>query len=491
MLLAFDALLLSQALGRAVSVAKIIHGDSHSTLRVKVTSLLSPVSALTCKMSAMLAGGSPPDLILNRHCGECEFRDGCRQKASEKDDLSLLGGMTEKERKKLHGKGIFTITQLSFTFRPRRRPKRLRNRREKCHLALRALALRQRKTFIVGSPELKIDGTPVYLDVEGRPDRDFYYLIGLREKAAHGIVERSFWAGSAESERKAWRDFLAALADIERPSLFHYGSFETTFMRRMSERYGEPLPGSQAAGAIRTAVNLLSLVFAQVYFPTYSNGLTEVGSWVGFRWSGANPSGMQAIVWRSKWEQSGDPVAKQNLIAYNLEDCRALEVLTECVVRLCSSDARPNLENGTDPAAMLAESSSSQDRLLRRFTTPIGDLEVINKAARWDFQRDRVYIRTDQPLRRAAAKKRTRLAMNKSRRRQKLPVNKRVTCERLLAFFRNSSDYALGTFSHVCSGSGTGWARSHRRGNRVFGKGHGSPKKEERKSRQRLSSCNG
>ena len=53
-------------------------------------------------MSAMLAGGSPPDLILNRHCGECEFRDGCRQKALEKDDLSLLGGMTEKERKKLH-----------------------------------------------------------------------------------------------------------------------------------------------------------------------------------------------------------------------------------------------------------------------------------------------------------------------------------------------------------------------------------------------------
>src|SRR5437868_2992248 len=43
-----------------------------------------------------------------------------------------------------------------------------------------ALAIRERKIHIVGSPELKLQGTPVYLDVEGLPDRDFYYLIGLR-----------------------------------------------------------------------------------------------------------------------------------------------------------------------------------------------------------------------------------------------------------------------------------------------------------------------
>jgi hypothetical protein len=27
----------------------------------------------------------------------------------------------------------------------------------------------------VGSLELKLEGTPVYLDVEGLPDRNFYY----------------------------------------------------------------------------------------------------------------------------------------------------------------------------------------------------------------------------------------------------------------------------------------------------------------------------
>lgn len=38
------------------------------------------------------------------------------QKAVEKDDLSLLGGMKEDERKEYNSKGIFTVTQLSYTF---------------------------------------------------------------------------------------------------------------------------------------------------------------------------------------------------------------------------------------------------------------------------------------------------------------------------------------------------------------------------------------
>jgi hypothetical protein len=56
----------------------------------------------------------------------------------------------------------------------------LRDKREKYHHSLRALAIRQKKIHIVGNPEIMIEGTPVYLDVEGLPDRDFYYLIGVR-----------------------------------------------------------------------------------------------------------------------------------------------------------------------------------------------------------------------------------------------------------------------------------------------------------------------
>ena len=61
----------------------------------------------------------------------------------------------------------------------RRRPRRLRDKREKYHHSLQALAIREKKIHTVGSPELKIEGTPVYLGVEGLPDRDVYHPVNL------------------------------------------------------------------------------------------------------------------------------------------------------------------------------------------------------------------------------------------------------------------------------------------------------------------------
>jgi len=88
-------------------------------------------------------------------------------------------------------KSIFTVKHLSYIFRPRRRPKKFKDKREKYHHSLKALALREKKLHIVGKPQLKIEGTPVYLDVEGIPDRNFYYLIGLRTANADDTLQYS------------------------------------------------------------------------------------------------------------------------------------------------------------------------------------------------------------------------------------------------------------------------------------------------------------
>jgi predicted RecB family nuclease len=120
LLLAFDALLLSEALGREVNLGTIVHGDSHDMLKVKIPAFASEVRKRIKQITALLAGNSPPDLVLNRHCGQCEFKTRCSMQAKEKDELSLLSGISEKDRKTLRRKGIFTVTQLSYTFRPRR-----------------------------------------------------------------------------------------------------------------------------------------------------------------------------------------------------------------------------------------------------------------------------------------------------------------------------------------------------------------------------------
>jgi predicted RecB family nuclease len=284
--------------GRAVSLGKIIHGDDHATLKVKTSALADEVRKRLGNIAALLASPAPPDLVLNRHCAECEFQFRCRKVAVEKDDLSLLAGMSAKERQKLRSKGIFTVTQLSYTFRPRRRPKRLRDKREKYHHALKALAIREKKIHIVGSPELKIEGTPVYLDVEGLPDRDFYYLIGLRIGHGDSAVQHSLWADTVGDEEKIWREFLAILETVEKPVLIHYGSYENTFLKRMREQHGEPPEGSAAAKVVRSGANLITHIFAQIYFPGISNGLKDTADTLGFKWVETGASGLNTIAWR-------------------------------------------------------------------------------------------------------------------------------------------------------------------------------------------------
>ena len=400
LLLAFDALALSMLLGRNVPAGKIIHGDNHAVLKVNTTGLVSEVRTLIEKTSILLSRQLPPDLVLNRHCAECEFRSRCHQKAVEKDDLSLLALMTEKERKKFHSKGIFTVTQLSYTFRPRRRPKRQPDKREKYHHALKALAIREKKIHVVGSPELKIAGTPVYLDVEGLPDRDFYYLIGVRIGKGEAAMQHSLWADTVEDERTIWNALLGILATVENPVLIHYGSYETVFLRRMCERYGEPLKGSVAGGAIQAAVNLLSVTFARVYFPTFSNGLKEIAGYLGFRWSDSAAGGLQSIRWRREWEASAAPSTKQALLTYNAQDCEAAGVLASKLVELHQASLQTgglSLDGVVDTAKLKREHPHGFKRNI--FVFP--ELDAINKAAYWDYQRERVYVKSNVNLKRA------------------------------------------------------------------------------------------
>ena len=408
LLLALDALRLSESLGREVSQGKIMHGDNYATLNVKILPFTKEVRRRINDATTLLTANGPPDLVLNRHCGQCEFQYRCRTQATEKDELSLLSGMSEKDRKKLHGKGIFTVTQLSYTFRPRRRRRESRGKQEKYHQSLRALAIRKNIIHAVGIPDLRFEGPPVFLDVEGIPDRDLYYLIGIRFEGTERAVQHSFWADNEKEEKQIWNDLLDTLSKIDNPRLIHYGSYETIFLKRMCERHGHPPKDSQVAVAIYHPINLLSFIYAQVYFPTYSNGLKEITGYLGFQWSGSPLSGIDSIVWRDRWEVSRDPALAQAVLDYNRQDCEALETLVKKLVDL--RQIAPT--EGKLPQHELVLTSDMKRESPYGFRTNqfvFPEMETINKAAYWDYQRDRVYVKS----RNKPPRKRKRLAIDR------------------------------------------------------------------------------
>jgi predicted RecB family nuclease len=304
----------------------------------------------------------PPPVILNKHCPTCQFRTRCRDKAEKADDLSLLDRMTPKSMRRYHRKGIFTITQLSYLFRPRKSRKRPTETTVAHKLELQALALRMGKTYLQESPGLSRQPTELFLDIEGNPDRRTYYLIGLQVREGHKTAHHSFWADTTRDEKTIWDQFLAITGAYPDAPIYHYGSYETAAVERMARRY--PSDGSALK---KRLVNLTTHVYGKVYFPVRSNSLKDIGRFLGATWSSPDASGLQSLVWRHRWEDGGSPDDKQHLIVYNKEDCDALARLVDELDRIrVAADALPDIDFADAPKRMATEQGA---RLHGQFET--------------------------------------------------------------------------------------------------------------------------
>src|SRR3954464_946390 len=256
----------------------------------------------------------------------CEFRRRCPTQAEKDDDISLLGVGGDKELQRYHRKGIFTLAQLSCTFRPRRRGKRVKPSGHPRYSALQALAIREKKVHVFGAPDLPRKPVQVILDAEGNEDASFVYLLGVVVAEGDARNSYSFWADGPAHEVEVFDSFLDLLGGFEDFVLFHYGGYEKALLRRRRKVVERK---SLVDRALTKAVNVLSAIHSSVYFPAFSNGLKEVGHYLGCTWTDGDASGLQSLVWRARWEKAREPTWKEKLLTYNSEDCAALMKVAE------------------------------------------------------------------------------------------------------------------------------------------------------------------
>lgn len=422
LLLELYAFLLSRVQGRVPAIGVVWHGRECRATRVRISPDPRRAEQLLRELKEMATQGTSPKLILNDHCQVCEFRQRCQHQALREDNLSLLRGMREKEVKAYTRKGILTVTQLSHTFRPRRQGKRQAQKPHRRYHALQALAIREKKVYVFGTPELPARPMRIYLDVESDPDECYVYLIGMIVANGEGEARYSFWADSKEQEQEIFAQFLAEISKYEAISVFSYGSYERIFIKRMRETATSKEQVDRLLGALE---NVLSLVYAHVYFPCYSNGLKDVGGYLGCSWSEPDASGIQSIVWRKRWEATKEKGWKQKLLTYNLEDCAALSKVTAFLDVLQSRTVLSATQDGSNtefPAVTSADDlkppSTRRTWCKAEFFFP--EFAEINDCAYFDYQRDKVYFRTNPTLARVSRK---RKKGNKVRR---LRVNGRV-----------------------------------------------------------------
>jgi predicted RecB family nuclease len=404
----FGAIAIAQTAGTELPrTGEFIFGNIGHTKHVKISEQLVRKAKRTVEqITKEYESGEVAPPVLNKHCHVCDFQARCRAIANSCDDLSLIGAMTEKERAKFIEKGVTTITQLSYGYRPRRR-KRAKltasrvGRLVKNDHKLKAVAIKKGQIHVVGAPEFGGQGTPVFIDVEGMPDRDFYYLIGLRYQDEGRAVEQSFWADKGEDECAIWHNCVRVLKKLDNPVLIHYGAYESRFLKAMRARWtANEEDAAFIDGLIAKSKNLVSMIYGTIYFPAFSNGLKEIARWLGFEWTWRHASGASATVVRRYWELTAKDQLRRELLTYNVEDCRATELVADTIKRICAHQE----VQGKFQTVNVSSLEVGFQRTFGKFVGAMPEFEKINAAAYWDYQRSKVYVRFDKALRQSVRK---------------------------------------------------------------------------------------
>ena len=376
---------------RQQAIAVTYSNDQTSTVKLRLNS--KKAQTLFTDTVDNINSVTPPPFYRNAHCPECKFHDSCYQKLKERDCISLLTGMSPKVILKFNKRGIYSIAQLSHLFRPRRR-RRHPQVSTNYLWELKALAITEQKTFVLYPPDVKAAPISIYFDFEGLPDEGWIYLIGVIITAENEQDKSySFWADAKEQEKDIFTSLFELLKQYPEAPIYHYGSYETKGIKQAQKKW--PHLKNDITDIELRMVNLLGFLRTHVYPPIYGNGLKELASFLCFKWSIEGLDGLKSIEWRKSWERDKAATLKENLIQYNLDDCKALSIVKRWFVHLASNGEQEHIQQVSEMKRQSMYKLQNNPELGE-------DFQFISKAAYFDYQRSKIYLKNKNTISHAA-----------------------------------------------------------------------------------------
>lgn len=285
---------------------------------------------------AILDGRELPTPTYN--AGEWPWKTYTNHAALKSRDISLVSRVGPKLKEKLVGRGFRKVWDLS--------PSRINDLKNIPRLGditaqkliRSAQAIQKGELILLDRSALDFPArtVEVYLDLEGTDQpgdegelSQVDYLIGALVCSSGNEDYRSFVAWRPAEEETMFKAFMAFIGSLKDCVIYHWHHYERWHMRKLADRYG------MAAEADKTLfpfmVDLHRMAMAAFVFPTYTNGLKDIGAFLGYRWRHEDINALDAIAYYLRFQKDPESYRQklQAVIDYNEDDCRATKLVKD------------------------------------------------------------------------------------------------------------------------------------------------------------------
>ncbi|MEK9131184.1 MAG: TM0106 family RecB-like putative nuclease [Patescibacteria group bacterium] len=282
------------------------------------------------EIEKILAGVKPPH-FLTSGCKQSPWFETCRGENVECDDLSIINRVWRSEVEALNRAGVKSVGQLAAADADLLASKISTVARDRLHhLRMQAISLHEGRTIVMESVPFPPADVELYFDVESSPVRDVEFLFGVLVVDHQQEMYHSFVAKKPSEERQAFEGFLQFMKDYPAAPVYHFGWYEIEVLRRLGEKY-DCVPTVEAI--IKDQMHdLLIMIRDAIIFPLHFYSLKDIAKAMGFKWRGAEASGINAVIWYEEYLANPRRTKKlQAIIDYNEDDCRATYIVKKWV----------------------------------------------------------------------------------------------------------------------------------------------------------------
>ncbi len=276
------------------------------------------ISSMIRNLSEIIKYPVIPDPTFSYACKDCPFYKECIDIAIKSGDISLINGVGGKRREALRKAGFSDLKDLSSAD-----PKLISiyadiNLKEATKMIKQAQAILKYQPILIERPLLPASNGGYFFDVE-KSDGDLY-LLGVIHKGIyhHFLLDEDEW-------KEPWKEFLKFIFEHPQESVYHYDRFD----REVIKKFGYLSNMDNKALKILTNrfVDLYSIVTESFALPIRFYSLKEVAGIFGFEWREKDFRGYEAMMTLSEWKRSREQSLMDQILMYNEDDCRALQVL--------------------------------------------------------------------------------------------------------------------------------------------------------------------